>query len=167
MPRPLPAPGAGPGWRAAAPPPGTVNDGADLAERHTEDVVQDEREPLGGSQRVQHHHQRGTDRIGQQRLVLRAGLAGRPEARVKLGRLGRQRPSQLLPPGPAGLQHVQADPGHDRSQPPGRILHLTTVGTADPQPRLLQRVLGITARSEHPVGQRHQPARLKLTPGRR
>ena len=40
---------------------GTVNDGADLAERHTEDVVQDEREPLGGSQRVQHHPQRGTD----------------------------------------------------------------------------------------------------------
>ena len=42
-----------------------------------QDVVQDEREPLGGTQRVQHHHQRGTDRIGQQRLVLgQAWLAG-------------------------------------------------------------------------------------------
>ena len=82
----------------------------------------------------------------------------RPEARVKPGRLGRQRPSLLLPPGPAGFQHVQANPGHNRSQPPGRILHLTAVGPADPQPRLLHRVLGITARAEHPVSQRHQPA---------
>ena len=59
---------------------------------------------------------------------------GQPEARVKLGRLRRPRPSRLLPPGPAGLQHVQADPGHDRSQPPGRILHLAAIGAADPQP---------------------------------
>jgi hypothetical protein len=69
---------------------GAVDDGADLAERHSEDVVQDEREPFGGSQRVQHHHQRDTDRIGQQRLVLGVGLAGRVGARVRRGRLGRR-----------------------------------------------------------------------------
>ena len=90
---------------------GTVNDCADLAERHIEDVVQDEREPLGGSQRVQHHHQRGTDRIGQQRLVLRAGLAGWLEARVKLGRLGRHAPRPAPPAGPGGTPACSGRPG--------------------------------------------------------
>jgi len=44
---------------------GAPHDGSDLVEGHGEHVVQDEGEPLGGSQRFEHHEQRGTDRVGQ------------------------------------------------------------------------------------------------------
>lgn len=42
----------------------TAHDGRDLVERH-EHVVQHERDPLGGAQRIEDHQQRGTDRVGQ------------------------------------------------------------------------------------------------------
>jgi hypothetical protein len=49
------------------------NEGRELVEWHGEHVVQDEREPLGGSQRIEDHEQRQTDRVGQQRFVLGIG----------------------------------------------------------------------------------------------
>ncbi|EMD21640.1 hypothetical protein C791_1301 [Amycolatopsis azurea DSM 43854] len=110
--------------------------------------MQDEREPLGGSQGVQHHHQRHPDRVGQQRVVL--------GARMRRGGLGRQRPGGLFAPDLTRLEHVQADPGDDRGQPSARVLHLAGVGAADPQPRLLHRVLGVAGGAEHPVGHRPQ-----------
>jgi hypothetical protein len=45
-----------------------LDDGSDLVEGDCEQVVQHEREPLGGRQRVQHHEQRGAHRVGQHRL---------------------------------------------------------------------------------------------------
>ena len=36
---------------------GAGQSGRDVRERHTENVVQHEREPLGGTQRVEHHEQ--------------------------------------------------------------------------------------------------------------
>ena len=47
-----------------------AHDGCDLVERQVEHVVQHERHPLGGRQRLEHHQQREPDRVGQQRLVL-------------------------------------------------------------------------------------------------
>ena len=44
---------------------GAVDDRRDLVEGHGEDVVEHEREPLGGAQRFEHHEQRETDRVGQ------------------------------------------------------------------------------------------------------
>jgi ABC transporter DrrB family efflux protein len=49
---------------------GAIDDRRDLVEGHGEDVVQDEREPLRRSQRLEHDEQRQPDGIGQQRLVL-------------------------------------------------------------------------------------------------
>ena len=46
------------------------HDGSDLIEGHGEHIVQHEREPLGGSQRFEHHEQRETDRVGQQGFML-------------------------------------------------------------------------------------------------
>ena len=37
---------------------GTVQGTGDVGKRHAEHVVQDEREPLGGSQGIEHHEQR-------------------------------------------------------------------------------------------------------------
>jgi hypothetical protein len=53
--------------------------------------VQHEREPLGGSERFEHHEQRGTDRVGQQRLVL-----GVDPAFAAHDRLGYAHPQGLL-----------------------------------------------------------------------
>ena len=53
-----------------------AHDRRDLLERHGEQVVQHEREPLGRRERVQHDQQRQPDRVGQHRLVLRAGASG-------------------------------------------------------------------------------------------
>jgi hypothetical protein len=47
--------------------------GGDLVEGQIEHVVQDEREPLSGSERVKHNQQREADRVGQQRLGLGPG----------------------------------------------------------------------------------------------
>ena len=47
------------------------DDGRDVVERDGEHVVQDEREPLGGRQRVQDYQERGTDGVGEQRFPLR------------------------------------------------------------------------------------------------
>ena len=41
------------------------HDGPDLVERHREQIVQDERQALGGRQRVEHDEQRRADRVGQ------------------------------------------------------------------------------------------------------
>jgi hypothetical protein len=49
---------------------GAVESGTDVGEWHAEHVVQHEREPLGGSQRVEHHEQREPDRVGEERFLL-------------------------------------------------------------------------------------------------
>jgi hypothetical protein len=58
---------------------GTAHDGGDLVERRVEHVRQHERDPLGGSQRFEDHEQRETDRVGQQRLILRLDPSSGPE----------------------------------------------------------------------------------------
>ena len=58
------------------------HDGSDLVEGNGEDVVQHEREPLGGSQSVEHQEQREADRIGQQCSVLGVGCVLAAHARV-------------------------------------------------------------------------------------
>jgi hypothetical protein len=45
--------------------------------------VHDEREPLGGSQRVEHHEQRQPDGIGEQRLVFRVNTLIKADHRVR------------------------------------------------------------------------------------
>jgi hypothetical protein len=57
---------------------GAAHDHTDLVERHREHVVQHERKPLRGTERVEDNEQRGADRVGQHRLVL--GVAPGPFA---------------------------------------------------------------------------------------
>ena len=68
---------AWPGWPAAWRRPGNgPGSGPISLERHGEDVVQHEREPLGGRQRVEDDEQRETDRVGQQRMLARVVAGG-------------------------------------------------------------------------------------------
>ena len=52
-----------------------MEDRRDVRKRHAEHVVQHERQPLGRSERVEHHEQRKPDRVGDQRLLLRVDAA--------------------------------------------------------------------------------------------
>ena len=81
---------------------------------HREHVVQHEREPLGGRERLEHHEQRETDRVGQQRFVL-----GVEPIRAAHDRVGHVHAHLGLAQGhhtPRGAraQHVQAHSSDDR-----------------------------------------------------
>jgi hypothetical protein len=74
--------GAPPARQLASRLGGAVDDRRDLVEGHGEDVVEHEREPLGGAQRLEHHEQRETDGVGDQRLVLGVGAVGAVDDRL-------------------------------------------------------------------------------------
>jgi hypothetical protein len=106
--------------------------------------VEHERDALGRGQAVDDDLQRERHRLGEQHLVLGAG--GEP------GGLDLDR--HLVPVAPAA-QHVQADPARHRRQPRAQVLDAVGAGPAQPQPRLLDRVVGIVGGAEH--AQRHRP----------
>ena len=110
-----------------------------------------------GASVSQHHQQREPDRVGQQRFVLRVGTVGAAHDRV-----GHVRVQRLLAPRAARAQHVQAHPGDDRRQPTAQVLDAAGVGAAQPQPGLLDGVLGLGQRAEHPVGHRPQMRAVRL-----
>ena len=64
------------------------------------------------------------------------------------------------------LEHVQAHPSDNRRQPPGHVLDGARVGTPQPQPRLLDRVVRFGHRAEHPVGHRAQARSVLFEPDR-
>ena len=80
-----------------------------------------------------------------------------PDRWVVDDRLRPQAVERLLPAGPAQPEHVQADPGDDRRQPPLEAVDLLGVGPPQPQPRLLHGVVGLAEGAEDPVG---DPAQL-------
>jgi hypothetical protein len=132
-----------------------LDDRCDLLERHREHVVQHEREPLRRAQRLKHDQQREPDRVGQQRFVLGIGPVGRVDDRVRHVHVQR-----LLAARVARAQHVQCHARHDRGQPRPEVLDLAGVGTAHPEPRVLDRVVRLAERPEHPVG--HGPQAMAV-----
>ena len=97
--------------------------------------MQHERDPLGGSQRIEDHEQRGTDRVGQERFVLGIDLLAAQD------RLGHVRAEGLLAPRRARAQHVEAHPRDDRGQPSAQVLDADGVGVAQSEPGLLHGVV--------------------------
>ena len=141
---------------------GAPDDGRDLVERHAEHVVQHEREPLGGRQRLEHDEQREPDRVGQQRLVLGVDPVRRGS------RSDRARARRAAPRGATCAS--AACSGTRRattvvSQPP-RFSTPLGVGAAEPQPGFLDGVVGLAQRAEHPVGHRPQVGPVLLEPFR-
>jgi hypothetical protein len=124
-------------WRA-------LQDLRDVAERHREHVVQYEREPFRRCQHLEHYQQRQTDRVGDQRLVLGVGAVSGVDHRV-----GNAHIQWLLAPGLGGAQHVQSHSRDDGREPPAQVLDLAGVGTAEPDPGVLDGVIRL--RSESPA----------------
>ena len=62
----------------------------------------------------------------------------------------------VLAPRGARAQHVQADSRDHRRQPAAEVLDPAGVRAAQPQPALLDRVIRLVDRAEHPEGQRAQ-----------
>ena len=159
--RSRPARGAGRGWRAAGPRPASAPTmRRDLVERHGEHVVQHERQPLGGRQRVEHHQQREADRVGQHRFVLGVGV-GR--------RLGDRIGHAARPAAPRAATCASAAcPG----TPGRRPSSASRPGCSTPpvSARLSRSQASCTAssaslrRAEHPVGHRPQMGAVRLEP---
>jgi hypothetical protein len=123
------------------------DDRRDLVERQREHVVQHERDPLGGVQRLQNDEQGKADGVVQYRLVLGVHSGLRADDGIRHPHVERQVP--------AGTEQVQADPRDHRGQPGTEVVDVAGVGPAGPQPRLLHGVVGLGERTEHPV--RHGP----------
>lgn len=130
--------------------------------------MQDEGEPLGGSQGLQDHQQRDAHGIGDEDLVLRIDgceprddRVGQPDVPV----LVLQR---ILAPRGARAQHVQAHPADHGGQPAAQVVHGGDVRAAQLQPGLLHGVLGLADRAQHPVGHGPQMGAVLLeAPGQR
>jgi hypothetical protein len=154
---PLPHTPSGPAGELAGRLGRALQDRADLLERDGEHVVQHERHPLGGRQRVEDDEQRAPDRVGDGRLVGRARASRHGVVRLLDG---------VLPPRSAGAQPVEADAGDDRRQPAAEVVDAVRVAAGEPQPGVLHGVVGLALRAEHPVGHRPQPGAALLEPDR-
>jgi hypothetical protein len=123
----------------------TSDDLGDLVEGHAERVAQDEGEPLGRAECLEHDEQRHPDRVGHDGLVLRIAVLGDDD--------GFRQPcaGKLLAPRTARPQRIQADAPDDGRKPAVQILDCAGLGAAQPKPRLLHGVLGLAHRAEHPV----------------
>jgi len=121
--------------------------------------VQDEGEPLRRRQGLEHDEQREPDTLCEQGLLL--GIVGVVGAQ---DRLGQPRAGVLLGTGATRSKRVEADPADDGRQPAAEVVDPFGVGAAQPQPGLLDGVLGLGHRAEHPIGDRTQvgPVTLEL-----
>jgi hypothetical protein len=113
--------------------------------------VQHEREPLGRGERLEHDQQRQPDRVREQRLVLGVRAVRKVDDRVGDVHVLRQLASRVT-----RAQHVQRHARDHGRQPPAEVLHPAGVRAAEPQPRVLDGVLGLAERSADPVGHRPQ-----------
>jgi hypothetical protein len=64
----------------------------------------------------------------------------------------------------ARVQHVQAHPTDDRRQPRLHVVHGPGILVADPQPCLLESIVGFAHRTEHSVGDRAKMRSVLLEP---
>jgi hypothetical protein len=102
-----------------------------------------------GSKRFEHDQQRQADRVGEQRLMLGVGAVGGVDDRV-----GHVHVERLLAPRSTRAEHVQRHACDDRCQPGAGVFDLAGVGAAEPQPGVLDGVVGLAEGAEHAVGDR-------------
>ena len=164
--RPRPARAGGPGPRRAPAPPlhpaagaagelprggrRAPDDGRDLVERHGEHVVQHEREPLG----------RGSASRAPPAARDRPSRPAAPRARGRVRPRGSRSARARGRPSGSSRRDLRERSMSRRtrattvvSQPP-RFSTLAGVGAVEPEPGLLDGVVGLAERAEHPVGHR-------------
>ena len=146
---------------------GATDDLCDLDEGVAEDVVEDERDPLGRGHRLEHDQERHADRLVEGDAVSRVDRGAVPPAvdPVPAAGHGLRHPlaDVALPPDPRRPEHVEADPARDLGQPGARCLDGLALLRWHGEPAdvgLLDDVLGVGHRAEHPIGDSDQPAAL-------
>jgi hypothetical protein len=104
----------------------SAHDRGDLVVRNGEHVVQNEREPLGGIQQIEHDQQGQADRVSQNGRVLGVDPLGAADNRV-----GNIHAHDVDGPRPARPEHVQTHPRHDRRQPATEVADAARVGPVE------------------------------------
>ena len=132
------------------PQPGAVDDRRDLVERHAEDVVEHEGEPLGRLERVEHDEKREADRIGEHRFGLGFPLTASDD------RIGQTHVQRILASRRPRSQHVEAHTRNDGRQPASKARDVAHIGPAQPYPGFLDGILRFARRSEHAIRHRAQ-----------
>lgn len=148
--------GAGTAGELAGRDRGGVEDRGDGVELEAETVVQDERDPLLGVHPVEHDLQRDADRVGERDHL--GGVIG--GIRVGLGDL-----EVLLRHRRALPESVEAESRRHGRQPGGQAVDLGA-RALQPQPRLLDDVLGLGVVTEHLGGDAGETRPLGLEAGR-
>ena len=69
---------------------------------------------------------------------------------------------RVLTAGLARAQHVEAEAGDDGGQPAAEVVDVARIGSAEPQPGILDGVVGLGHRAEHSVGHRPQVGSVGL-----
>ncbi len=133
------------------------DDLGDLVERDREDIVEHERQPLGGRQRLEHDEKGQPDGVGHDGVALWALVDGAGHDRLREPAPGVVLASLLARP-----KHVQADPpDHDR-EPATQIIGASRVAPVEPDPCLLDGVVGLADGTEHPIGNAPEVGALML-----
>ena len=120
---------------------GRAYDRCDLVERHPEEVVEDEGDPLAGLEPVEHDEQRDANGVGEDRLLGRVRCAGGGRRDRIPGVVRELR--QVFAPGRPRTEHVETDPGDHRREPAVEVGDLAGVAAVQAQPGLLDGVLGL------------------------
>src|SRR5260221_8891045 len=128
------------GWRAAA---HCLGDGI---ERHAENIVQDEDDPLGRAELLQHDEQREPDSVVERDPV---GWIGQPRL-ARCDELDLARVVGALPAGAGRLDLVQAESAGHHDQPSALVLDFTELRGHQARERFLHDVLGRADVAEHP-----------------
>jgi hypothetical protein len=114
--------------------------------------VKDEGEPLRRCELLEYDEHGHPDRVRDQCLLLGVATLIGSVLRSGHDRVWQPLLERLLASCLACPQLVEADPGDHGGQPGGQVGDLGRVGAAQPQPALLDGVLGLADRAEHPVG---------------
>jgi hypothetical protein len=134
-----------------------VEDGADLVEGNREHVVKDVGEPLCRRQRLEHDEQGEADGVDEQGLVLGVDAVCGVDDRVRQVCI-----EWLLTSRPVCAEHVERHAPDHGDKPGFEILDLVGVRAAEPDPRLLDGVVGLADGAQHPVGDGSQPGPVLL-----
>ena len=126
---------------------GSIDHRSDLLEWQVEHVMENEGQALSGSERVQNDEESETDRVGKECLVLGSKFSHWTDDRIREMHLQALFASVI-----ACSQHIQTNAGHDRRQPSTKVLDVVGLGPADSKPGILDCVIGLGERSQHPIG---------------
>jgi hypothetical protein len=134
---------------------GTAGDAGDFVEGKVEEIVEDEANAFGGIEAVKNDERGVADRVREKRFSF--GVGGVVWLRWRLLVFER-----VFAAGFARAQHVEADAGGDGGEPAAEVVDVVGFCTAQAQPAFLDRVVGLTERTEHAISHAAQARAVLL-----